>query len=116
MCIEEIYTAAVDIYGEESEQLRTVCGAVTAQLESRLKDGYSPEDCRDAFIMAAAITAVNMYTDMTDLSGGVSSYTAGNVTVMRQKKPGGGMRRNAEALLAPYLKDDGFIFRGVDGN
>ena len=116
MYVDEIYAAAAELCGTESENLMTVCGAVKAQLEGRLRDGYSIEDCRDAFIMAAAVLAVEMYGDMTDLSSDVASYTAGSVTVMRQKKVGGNMKKQAETLLAPYLKDDGFAFRGVDGN
>ena len=111
---EEIYVIAKEIYGGSSDQLKTVCGAVESMLKGRLKPGYTIEDCRDAFITAAAVIAVETYSGMQSPSSGVASYTAGNVTVRRYASASGGkMTKYAESLLAPYLIDDSFAFTGV---
>lgn len=116
MYTEEIYTLAKEIYGEESEQLRTVCSAVELQLKNSLADGYTVEDCKDQFILAAAATAVEMYVGMTDTAQSISSYSAGNISVTRSSAgTHGNLSQQARLLLTPYLKDEGFAFMGVDG-
>lgn len=45
---------------------------------------------------------------------GVTSFSAGDLTVHTGGDGAGAMRRQAERLMAPYLAD-GFAFRGVLG-
>ena len=49
-----------------------------------------------------------------DAGGGVSSFTAGNVTIRRSGQADQ-RRREALALMGPYLAPSGFHFRGVPG-
>ena len=49
-----------------------------------------------------------------DAGGGVSSFTAGNVTIRRSGQAGQ-RQREAMALMGPYLTPSGFHFRGVRG-
>ena len=51
-------------------------------------------------------------------TGGVSSFTAGDLTIRRESggNPGAkSLTEQAEGLLSPWLKDSGFAFRGVEG-
>ena len=111
---EEIYSVAKEIYGSPSDNLRAVCGAVETMLLGRLRQGVDLNAIRDTFITAAGVIAAETFTGMQGAGSGVSSYTAGNVTVRRY---GNGQSRSmtkyAESLLAPYLSDDGFFFTGV---
>lgn len=47
--------------------------------------------------------------------GDVSSFSAGEVSVQLREKNGGGRSEQAERLLAPWLRETGFAFRGVEG-
>ena len=49
-----------------------------------------------------------------DAGGGVSSFTAGNVTIRRSGQADQ-RRREALALMGPYLAPSGSHFRGVPG-
>jgi len=97
--------------GEENrEVLLPLCQASVQELAGRLKCGLSPEDCGAAFPVAAAFLAL----DSLEPDGGVTAFTAGDVTVRRDGSQKN-LRRRAEALLAPYIQETGFAFRGVRG-
>ena len=98
--------------------LEALCRAAETEMTGRLRDGVSPEDCGPAFVLGCAWLALAGLAGAQ--SGGVSSFTAGNVTI-REEESGQGAERSAalrlqaEAVLGPYLKDRGFLFRGVEG-
>lgn len=97
----------------ESEALSLLCAAAVEELKGRLKPGIAPEDCGEAFLMGAAWLAL-AGLESTE-SDGVESLTAGDVTI---RKGEGEFRRKALELQArtvmkPYLKDEGFAFKGV---
>ena len=71
----------------------------------------SPEACGPAFPVAAAWLVLAGLEAGTD---GVTSFSAGDLTVHTGGDGAGAMRRQAERLMAPYLAD-GFAFRGVLG-
>jgi hypothetical protein len=51
---------------------------------------------------------------MYRLTPGELRFRAGNLSI-GERHPVPALRARAEALLAPYLKDDGFAFLGVRG-
>ena len=76
--------------------------------------GKLPQDCGSAFVIAAAWLALaGLETSRNE--AGVSSFTAGDLTI---RKEGGssveGLREQAWTLMAPFRRDT-FCFQGVRG-
>ena len=104
----------------QEELLLPLVLAVEKQLAGRLKEGVSPGDCGTAFPLAAAMLVTDRLSGMTGGggSGEVTSFTAGDLTIRKEAGSGGTNRTlsvRAEGLLAPWLKDGAFAFRGVEG-
>lgn len=99
------------------ELLLPLAQAVERQLAGRLREGVAPEDCGSAFPLAAAMTAVELLSAMTGGGDGVTSFTAGELTIRREQGGTGrkGLSDQAEGLLAPWLGDTGFMFQGAEG-
>lgn len=94
---------------EAPEALRAFCRAAEATLRGRLRaDAHCDED---SFLCAAAMLAAGNY--LSAASAGVGSFTAGTISVSRSGADAAGLIRQAEEILRPYLKDDGFAFLGV---
>ena len=113
MMRDQVYARAMLIAGEletgKQELLWLLCEAVFDSLAARLREGMMPEDCREAFVTAAAMEAA---AELGRLEG-ISEFRAGDLTV----KNGDGqspetLRHRAELVMAPYLKDR-FLFLGV---
>lgn len=100
---------------EESDGLKALCEAAGKELAGMLREGVSCADCGGAFPLAAAWMALAGL----EMSGGdgVESFTAGAVAV--KKKDGAqratALRLQAQQVMKPYLRDKGFVFRGVRG-
>lgn len=119
---EEILMLARAVSGAdeaESPLLEPLCRAAQQRWESRLRPDLTPEDCREAFVCAAAFTAA---ADLTAGRGGgaVSSFTAGEVSVKGRGAAESAslardLRAAAERLMAPYAGEESFCFRGVRG-
>lgn len=74
-----------------------------------------PEDCGEAYRLAAAWLAADWLRDTQGLSG-VTALSAGDISVRREGGADSGkLSRRAMELMAPYLRDEGFVFRGVEG-
>lgn len=100
--------------GEDQEELlRPLVQAAERNLTARLKAGVSPADCGSAFPLAAAMVAMEGLEGASGLDG-VTSFTAGDVSI-HTGGGGSGRRAQAERLLAPWLKEQGFAFQGVRG-
>ena len=101
--------------GQDEDMLRTLCASACRMLDRRLKDGVAAEDCEGAYPLAAAWLAMDWLRGSQGLDG-VTALSAGDISVRRE---GGGdsgkLSRRAFALMAPWLRDDGFVFRGVSG-
>ena len=115
MLLDEIYQLSSELIGETSTQLEKLCQIVKVRLENKLKDGITTEDCHEVFVPAAAAMAASMYSEMKAISDDVSSFSAGNISISRtiectELKEFLDM---SQELLAPYLKDDRFCFRGI---
>lgn len=95
--------------------LRTLCGNACGVLDRRLKDGLGPEDCGGAYPLAAAWLAMDWLRGSQGMDG-ITSLSAGDISIRRD---GGGdngsLSRQAMELMAPFFRDDGFVFRGVVG-
>lgn len=104
----------------QEELLLPLAQAVESQLAGRLKEGVSPGDCGTAFSLAAAMLVMDRLSGMTGGggTGEVTSFTAGDLTIRKETESGGrdnSLPAQAESLLAPWLRDDGFAFQGVEG-
>lgn len=102
--------------GERDEELlRTVCASAVQALDGRLRPGLAPEDCGEAFPLAAAWMAADWMQSGAGLEG-VTALSAGDISIRRE---GGGqteaMGQRAMELMAPYLADRAFVFWGVKG-
>ena len=99
---------------EQDELLLPLIEAVSAGLERRLKPGVAPEDCGSAFPLAAALCAMDGLEGAAGTAG-VSSFTAGEVSIQTRGREEGSRTDQAQRLLAPWLGETGFAFRGVRG-
>ena len=101
--------------GPDETVLRTLCQNACDMLDRRLKDGLTAEDCGEAYLLAAAWIALDWLRGSQGMEG-VTWLSAGDLTVRRE---GGGddesLARRAMELMGPFLRDDGFVFRGVKG-
>jgi hypothetical protein len=115
---DEICAAAAagagDLTDAERTLLESLCRAAEAALSARLRDGVSETDCRDAFVCAAAWTALSHF--MTGArADGVTGFAAGDLKITRESGDAAdGLLGRAELLMAPYVRDS-FSFRGVRG-
>ena len=98
----------------QSPMLECLCRAACQRLDARLKAGMSPEDCGDAYL-TAAVWLVLSGLDAGSAAEGVKKFSAGDLTVERESGGGDRLEARAWALMKPYLRDDGFVFRGVPG-
>ena len=100
----------------EMPLLEALCSAAVEELTGRLREEWTPERCGNAFSCAAAmLAAAGMLTCRAN--GGVEQFTAGEVSLRTGDggQAASALRRQAEALMAPYWQDDGFAFAGVRG-
>jgi hypothetical protein len=99
------------VSGGQEELLERLCRAACQRLDRRLREGVTAEDCADAYVTAAVWLAL---AGLNAQSGGaVSRFSAGDVTV--EKSGAGELENRAWRLMAPYVKDGDFVFRGVRG-
>lgn len=98
--------------------LAALCGAAETALRNRLREGLAPEDCGGAFPVAAAWMALAGLCAGDCAHEEATAWTAGAVSVTRATPAGEraeALRAQAERLMAPYLRDERFCFRGVRG-
>ena len=107
--------------GGEAERvlLEPLCAAAELAWQGRLRRGVSLGDCGEALACAAAFTAA---ADLAAGRGGgaVSAFTAGDLSIKGRGAAEAaslaqGLRRTAEALMAPYAETEDFCFKGVRG-
>ena len=116
---EQVYAQALLLAGQlddrQSQLLQVLCTAAAASLESRLRDGITPEDCKADFIAAASLYALASLGDVADTVQ-VEEFKAGDLSVRqsseRRDTASNCLQRQAEMIILPYLKDR-FSFVGV---
>lgn len=120
---EKIYEAAAKTAppGADEQTLKMLCRAAQAFWRARLRKELAEEDCMDAFICAAAWTALgSLLTRPQTMAQSVESFTVGDVSVKSAQSTGGGTTTNgyfsrAERLMQPFCRESGFSFLGVRG-
>lgn len=101
--------------GQDETVLAALCANACGALDRRLKDGLTAEDCGEAYPLAAAWLAMDWLRGAQGLDG-ITSLSAGDISVRREGSGDGGkLSQKAMELMAPFLRDDGFHFRGVAG-
>ena len=106
---------ALGVAGQDEVVLRTLCRNACNMLDRRLKDGLTAEDCAGAYPLAAAWIALEWLRGSQGMDG-VTYLSAGDLTVRREGSgDGGALSQRARELMSPFLRDDGFVFRGVMG-
>lgn len=102
--------------GQDEALLYTLSAAACRTLDRRLKDGLTAEDCQGAYPLAAAWLVMDWLRTGRGMEG-VTALSAGDISVRREggASDSGKLSRRAFALMAPYCRDEGFIFRGVEG-
>jgi len=119
MMTGQVYAQAVLLAGEldgrSQALLKVLCGAAVTSLAGRLREGITPEDCREPFLAAASLYALSALGSVAD-SVQVEEFKAGDLTVKQgtasKDAASRCLERQAEGLIRPYLRD-GFCFRGV---
>lgn len=111
---------AMGVSEDREELLLPLVQAVREGLAGRLRPGIVPGDCGPAFPLAAAMAVMDRLSglDGGGSAGAVTSFTAGDLTIRKDPgaQAGKSLSRQAEELLAPWLRDGGgFAFQGVDG-
>lgn len=99
---------------EETEELSLLCTAAVEELRGLLRDGVQAEECGAAFVLAAAWMAL---AGLDTAGDDVESFTAGEVSIRRRDggERGKALRLQAMQVMRPWLRDEGFVFRGVRG-
>lgn len=98
--------------------LEALCEAAETELAGRLRSGVTPEGCGEAFPVAAAWLALAGMCAGACAQGEASGWSAGAVSVSGAapaKERAGTLREQALRLMGPYLRDEEFFFRGVQG-
>ena len=103
------------LVSSQTEVLKTLCQASAAYLESRLRDGLKPEDCKADFVAAASLLALAQFNSYRaeDVSEQISVADFSMKTTSGYKDAASNcLRAQADLVITPYLKDR-FSFRGV---
>lgn len=101
--------------GTDEAVLRTLCGSACGALNRRLKDGVRPEDCGGLYPVAAAWLVMDWLGRCQGMDR-ITALSAGDISVRREGGGDGGrLSERAMKLMAPFLEDGGFVFRGVSG-
>ena len=101
--------------GQDETVLRTLCQNACNMLDRRLRDGLTAEDCGEAYPLAAAWIALEWLRGGQGMDG-VTYLSAGDMTVRREGSgDNSALSQRAMELMGPFLRDDGFVFRGVKG-
>ena len=99
----------------EQPLLAALCAAAVDEITRKLRPGLAAEDCGDAFLCAAAMTAA---AGLISCRNTVEQFSAGDVS-LRTGGDGGqtaeSMRKRAAEMMSPYWADDRFAFAGVKG-
>lgn len=113
MYAEDIYIAATEMCGEESELLGLFSAAAEMEFRKKLRHDVLLEDIKPLFVAASAMLACSMYSESCGAQ--VKSWRIGQVSVS-EGESSMILRDRAVKLLAEYCDlDSGFAFSGVNG-
>lgn len=99
---------------QEEELLNTLCAAARDELTGQLREGVSPGDCSEAFVLAGA-WLVLAGLEVSREAGVAESFRAGDVSVGRSNagEKAKLLRAQARQLMSAWTKDERFWFYGV---
>lgn len=101
-----------DVPESDWPKLEILCEAALTELRRRLRPGVTEADCGEALPLAGAFLALAGLEE----GGEVERFSAGDLTI---QSGGSGkstaFRGQAQRVMAPWLNDGGFVFRGVRG-
>lgn len=113
--VEQVIALAQSMGAAEGQDglLALLCQAAVEDLSGQLKAGMTAEDCGSAFPVACAMMALSAVEQGIG-GGGVESFTAGDVSIHRsQSGNASAMTEQARRLMAPFVQEQNFAFRGV---
>lgn len=99
---------------EDEELLILLCRTACGRLDGLLREDITAEDCGENYLLAAAWMVMDWLDDMGE-NANITALSAGDLTVRREGGSQGRKKGRAMELMAPYLKAEGFVFRGVRG-
>lgn len=114
---ERIYAQSLLLAGRlEPRQemiLQGFCAAAERKLRGRLRPDVTVEECGEDFVMAAALYALAMASEIRSTAE-AESFSVGDISVTCRdgKSTAKSLTDQADRLLAPYMVD-GFSFQGV---
>lgn len=118
---DEIYELARTlghVSAGDEQALHALCTQAASELRGRLREDADEAEYGGAFRLAAAWLALAGLC-MGSSADGVEGFTAGNLTIRKSAAGDGprradGLRKQAEWIMGPYLRDQGFSFLGVE--
>jgi len=122
--VSKIIAMAKSLLGEplpqsEEEPLTRLSQAAFDEWNGRLLPEITPENCADALVLACAWTALSGLVAAREAAEPFLAFTAGELSVSYGKNgredTASRLLKQAERLMAPYTRDNGFFFRGVRG-
>lgn len=103
-----------EISDSGKERLALLCRLAVSELEARLRSGAQAESIGEQFVSAAGVLALSMYAALGDEP--FAAVKIGSVSMTKQEGDlSGRLRTLSEELLAGFLRERGFDFRGVCG-
>ena len=113
---DQVIAQAQQLAGDtqDNELLNLLCRAAVSFLTAQLREGFTPESCREDFVTAASLYALSRWQQGRQ-TGLLREFKAGDLTL---KSADGGtispeiLRDQAMQLMRPYCKG-AFSFRGV---
>ena len=107
------FLSVLGMTGADPCKVGHLCRVVCGELDSMLADGVKHEDCAEAYLHAAVLMVVE-WLDITNRLEGVNFLSVGDLSIRRDLNCEDRRDRVLE-IMAPWLKDRGFVFRGVRG-
>ena len=116
---EEILAAARELAGRamtdgEEKILSVLCAGELGAWRGRLREGVTEEDCGDALTVACAWGALAAMETAWEHGSG-RDLSVRETEGQTAEESANALRRQAERLMAPYARDEGFAFWEVEG-
>ncbi len=113
---DQVIAQAQQLAGDDqdNELLNLLCRAAVSTLTAQLREGFTPESCREDFVTAASLYALSRWQQGRQ-AGLLREFKAGDLTL---KSADGGtispeiLREQAMQLMRPYCMG-AFSFRGA---
>lgn len=115
--LEQVLELAKSLHpvsGGQEVLLEKLCRIACGRLDSRLREDVKAEEYADAYVTAAVWLALDGM-NANGRAESVKKFSAGDLTIETDEGSAEGLEGRAWELMGPYLKDSGFVFRGVRG-